>query len=135
MAKIPNFRRITPEDYDPEFQPLIENLGVNLNDFMKNVTDTINGNLDYSNISQKIITFDVLVDASGKPSGNNQINIGKNNPIGIQIIKVTNKTSATTMPTQVPFITYTELGNNLIRIENIQGLTAGHKYSLNVIVY
>ena len=135
MAKIPNFRRITPEDYDSDYQPLIETLGVNLNDFMKNVTDTINGNLDYSNITQKIITIDILVDSTGKPTGNNQINIGKNSPIGLQVIKITNKTSSSTFPKQVPFITYTELGNNLIRIENIQGLTAGHKYSLNIIVY
>lgn len=136
MARIPNYRRIVAEDYAPEYQELVSNLGYIINDFMQNVTDTVNGNIDFDNLSATVVTLTGMqVNSNGKPLSNDQVNVGKNVINGLQIIKITNTTISTSSPDFVPNITYTELGNNLIRLDKIPGLVAGNKYNINIVVY
>lgn len=136
MAKIPSYRRIVADDYAPEYQELVSNLGYIINDFMQNSTDAINGNIDFENLSQTKITLTgIQTDSAGKPLSNSQVNVKKNTIDGMSVIKVINTSNTTSSPDFMPNIKYTELGNNLIRIDKIPGLVAGNKYNITIVVY
>jgi hypothetical protein len=135
MAKLPSVKRLVAEDYPEDVRDLIGRLGFILNGFMDDVTYTVNGNLDYDNLTQKLVTFEITMGANGKPV-NAQVNVGKASVRGISVIKVVNKTNASAFPSTCPFISYTPSNTqNVININNITGLTASSKYEISVIVY
>lgn len=134
MAKINNFRRISTSEYSGEIQPAIETLAASLNPFMREVTDAINGGLDFDNLSQNIIQFEAIVDATGKPNSN-QVNVGKSSISGFQVISARNLTNSGSYPSGSPFISFTPTGSTVVNINNISNLPANEKFLLTVIVY
>lgn len=134
MARINNFTRISTSEYSGEIQPAIETLAASLNPFMREVTDVINGNIDFENLSQNIIQFEVIVDSIGKPN-TNQVNIGKSIVSGLQVIAARNLTNSGSYPSGAPFISFTPTGSNIIYINNISNLPANEKILLTVVVY
>lgn len=135
MAKISNFRRISAEDYTGDNQQLIEKIGYNLNPFMQEVTDVINGNLDFANLSFNIIEVILTVDSNGTPVGTDQINTGVANPNGFNVISARNNVNSIVYPKGQPFISFTPQGNGIVKVENISNLTANTPYTLKLIVY
>lgn len=134
MAKINNFRRISTAEYDGENAQMIETLASSLNPFMREVTDAINGQIDFDNLKQNIIQFEATVDSAGTPK-TNQLNVGVTSLSGLQVISARTSTNSNIYPTGTPFISFTPTGSSVITINNISGLPANTKFLLTVIVY
>lgn len=135
MAKISPNRRISTEDYEGENQQLVESLAYNLNPFMQEVTDVINGNLDFDNLKQNKIQAVITVDSTGRPISGDQINTGLTNPIGFQIISAVNQTNPAIYASGQPFISFSPQGNGIVKINNISNLPANNKFLLTIVVY
>lgn len=134
MAKINNYRRISTSEYSGENAQMIETLASSLNPFMREVTDVINGNIDFDNLNQNIIEFEVTVNASGIPQ-NKQLNAGSSNVKGFNVISAINVSNKEIYPTAHPFISFTPTGNSVVNINNISGLPANEKFLIRTIVY
>lgn len=134
MARLNNVKRIITEDFEPQYQTLISRLGYVLNQFMSDTVNIVNGNIDFDNLNQNLIEFDISVDNTGKPIKVSSINVGKTNPRGLTVIRVQSLTNSTSYPTSTPFISYTPIGNNSVTINNITGLQPNITYKLTVIV-
>lgn len=135
MAKINNFRRISTSEYAGENAQMIETLAESLNPFMREVTDAINGQIDFENLAQNIIQFEATVDANGIPV-TKQLNTGKLGALsGFSVINARNITNPASYATGQPFISFTPTGSQVININNISNLPANEKFLLTVIVY
>lgn len=135
MARISEFRRLNPQDVDPDDQSVVETLGYTLNPFMQEVADAINGNLDFDNLNFEILTFDISVDSEGKPIQTNKIAVNKTNPLGIDVIRIINKQNPTNLSDSSPFIHFTPLGNGFVRMDKIIGIQPNDKHLIRIVVY
>jgi hypothetical protein len=135
MAKISNYKAISYDDYSEEAAEIMEDLADILNPFMREVTDVINGNIDFDNLRQSIIELQVTVDGNGKPNVSS-LNVGSSSIKGLDVISARNLTNNSTYPTSKPFITYTPSSSgNTITLNNISGLPSNNKFLLNILVY
>ena len=135
MGKLNNARTINPQDFSEDFQSDAEKLSYILTPFMQEVVDMSNKNIDFENLNQNFLSIAIEVDTNGKPAQVNKINVGKVNPLGIQVIKATNITNAANLSNQAPFVYFTPNGTNLVTIDKIVGLIPFNKYQLNIIIY
>lgn len=135
MGKLDNVKRIVKEDYDPEFHGLIDKLAYVLNAFMEQTTTQMNGNLDFDNLKQDVVTYRVTVDSSGVPTTNNLLRTGITNPRGFRIIRAVSVENPTTVfPTAQPFITSSPgTGGQVVKILHIAGLQANVSFNLTVV--
>lgn len=134
MAKINSYRRLSLGSFSGENAQLVQTLSDVLNPFMREVTDVINGNIDFENLSQNIITIEVTVDVNGKPVSN-QINTGVLNPKGFQVIRAINNTNPAVTVTGQPFIVFSPQGNGVVSVSKITNLQPNNKYLLTIVVY
>lgn len=133
MGKLDNIRRILREDYEKEYHGMIDRLAFTLNRFMDQVAGEMNGNIDFANLNQEFITFDMTVNSSGVPVGNDLFRVNRANATGFIVISAINKTDGTLFPTSAPFISTTGSGP-VIKVKNISGLQANNKYALKIMV-
>lgn len=134
MAKINNYRRISTSEYAGENAQMIETLAASLNPFMREVTDAINGQLDFENLSQDILEFEITVNENGVPQ-TQQLNAGRANVQGFNVISARSTVNPSSYPTGQPFISFTPTGGNVININNISNLPANEKFLIKAIVY
>jgi len=102
---------------------------------MEEVVELSNNNIDFTNLDQQLIQFEVQVDSDGTPLINDKILVNKINPNGIQVINVQNLTNSTVFPTSQPFLSFVPSGDGFITIKNIAGLPIDNKFFLTIIVY
>lgn len=134
--KLSNTRQIRAEDYDDEYTDLITQLGSVLNSFMQEVVELTDGRIDFENLNQNIKTFDITVDSSGVPIQTPfKVGLGKTGVRGIQVISTYNLTNSTGYPTSQPYINFTPIGGDLIRIQSVTGLLPNQKYQLTILIY
>ena len=129
MARIDNVQRITPEDYSEDDRDLVERLANNLNYFMTQTVDVVNGRLSYENMNRDVKTIEITVDSTGKPIQTNSFS-AENGLRGTIVINSINLTNGAIYPTSMPFISWTPNQNGTYRINNISGLQANNKYRL-----
>lgn len=134
MGRIANTRRITVEDFQDDHRQTVGKLAEVLNFFMDDVTNFANGNVDFENLNQSAISFNVSVDANGNARGTTRIAVTSNQIKGVSVIRVRNLTNSKIYPVSAPLISFTEVGNNLINIDNITGLSPGYNYAINAII-
>lgn len=134
MARINNYKAISYSDYTEEAAELMEDLADILNPFMREVTDVINGNIDFENLNQTVIELEVKVDSNGTPSVKT-FNVGSNSIKGLDVISARNQSNSSTYPTSKPFISYDITSGNTITLRNISGLPANNVFLLNILVY
>lgn len=135
MASLDNIRRLIVEDFPQEDRQTVEKIAVVLNHFMENVYNVVNGNIEFDNLNQEVIDVKVTVDASGVPTQTTKISTENiRNPQGMLVIRAINSTNRTNYPTSAPFVSYTPIGGNLQRINNISGLQANEEYQLRLLV-
>ena len=135
MARLSNVRRIVAEDFPEESQEVVSRMGGILNYFMEEVVELSNGNVDFENLEQQLLTFEAQVDSDGTPVINDKILTDKINPNGLQVVKAQNLTNNSIYPTGQPFISFTPSGDGFLKIDNIAGLPADNKFFLTVVVY
>lgn len=133
--KLNNASQLKSEDYDDEYQGLIDQLSEVINPFMQEVVELSDERIDFENRVEEIKTIEFTVDSSGKPILNDKLNTGKTGIRGFSVIRAFNLTNSSNYPTSHPFINYTPLGGALVRIDNITGLVANNKYQLTIIIY
>lgn len=134
MAQLDNVRRIVKEDYDTKFHGLIDKLAYVLNSFMEQTTTEMNGNLDFTNLNQDILTFKVKVNSSGVPVGSGLLRTTTRGVRGFQVVKAFNRDKNTVFPTSQPFISFKAGPNSeVVKIINISGLTANDSWELTLV--
>lgn len=132
MARLDNVQRILPEDFREEDRQTITQLASVLNYFMTQTVDTINGRIDYDNINKQVVTFDVIVDSTGKPIQTLNFT-AESGVIGGNVLNAQNLTNNTLYPTAQPFVSFNALQQNkLYRVNNISGLQANNKYRITL---
>lgn len=134
MARPLDFKRIAKEDFNSEDRGLVEKLALPINSFFEQVRNALNGDIDFQNLNQKIVTLRVRVDASGNPvvltKFKSEIN---GRALGIICINAVNNTNATNYPTGTPWISYTE-NSALITVNNITNLAQDDVYTLTLLM-
>lgn len=112
---------------------MVDKLAYVLNTFMEQTIRQVNGNIDFTNLNQELITFKIVVDASGVPIGNNLVRTNIIGSKGVLVISATNKDDGTVFPTATPFITFTQSAK-ILKIKNITGLQNAAEYELKIVV-
>jgi hypothetical protein len=125
------FKRLVVEDFDQASQTMIGKLASILNPMVDQLNSGLHNNLDYNNLNQQIITFNVTVNTLGVPTSPLQLNSTINTPVqGMTVINAVNNTDATPL-VGAPFISFTR-STNVLYINQITGLAAGKGYSITV---
>lgn len=133
--KLSSFRRIITQDYDKQFQSLIENLGSNINDAFNGVYQALNKRLTFNdNIACTVRDVQITVDSSGSPTAVTTFSLDvQNTPvIGVLVLSVQNLENTAAYPLSSPFISYIQV-NNAVRINNITGLEPNVLYRIKVL--
>lgn len=131
MGRITDPRRIVVEEFKKEDQETVERIADSYNSFVDQVTQTLNGNVDFSNLSRSLITYDVVVDSNGVPtSGGTKISTNLSYVTGVNVVKFDNLSSTSSKFTSLPGMHFTYSGSGIIKVNYITNLTAGIKYRL-----
>lgn len=133
MSRIPNLKRINKEDFDKQYQTLIDRLAFPINSFMEQVRNAFDNNIDFNNLNQEIITLTVTVDLNGLPNIQTQWKSTlKTKVIGSVVIKASNLVTPGAYSSSTPFINFVQ-NNTLVNINQISGLQAGDRYELVIL--
>lgn len=131
--KPPDLKRIAEEDFPKEYKSLIKKLAFPLNSFMEQVRNGLNGGIDFTNLSQEVITLTFMTNSSGQPSSKQTFKTKLNQSVkGITVVsaKFTNKQGNIT---STPFINFSQ-EEKTITISYIAGLEKDSKYQMNLLV-
>jgi hypothetical protein len=133
--QIPALKKIIVEDFPKQYQDLISKLAYPFNNAIETIINTVNGELTFDNFTwqYKSISFTVNADGSLPTSAAFTLST-TGQPLGINIIQVTNNTNTKPLTT-APFATYSIGSNNLVTFSNITGLLPNTNYSINFIVF
>jgi hypothetical protein len=135
MAKLSGYRRLIKTDFAQEYQPLIEQLGVSINNGFDTVFNALNGKLNFAdNILSTIAEFRVTVREDGTPQQTTQFRLDKNqsNLIGLLVLSITGADDPSLRATSGLAISYTP-NSGTVTISNIKGLEAGKPYLIRVL--
>lgn len=132
MAQIDNLRRIIAEDFSEEDRQLVSKLGSNLNQFMEQVYEAFQGNIDFSNTNEELSDYEVVVNGSGIPTTTGKFKSDLRRIEGVQVVRATNLTTTGTYPTSAPFLSFTPEGGGIYKVDNISGLSSGDRWRLKL---
>ena len=142
MAKIEKPRQILLEDYDQKDQDLVGKLADILNNALENLYRASN-TVSFPNMTWGLITELVVMTTSdgsiNTSSGATRVvdrfkNTAQATPIGIVVISATCIDDPNTKVSGQPFIQYVMQDNNIIQIQNIQGLPQDKRFSLTLML-
>lgn len=131
MPSIDSVKRITVEDFRDEDKEVAERIGVTYNYFAEQVTNVLNGGIDFENMNRSTISVQLAVDSTGNPSQVSKFTAAVGVQ-GINIIRAENLTSRTNYVVSAPFMSYTSSGDGVYTIDNIKGLVTNDNYRLLV---
>ena len=133
--KLPNFKRLTTNDFSEENKQFVEQLGFSINDGFANLYDALNKKLTIDdNFLGAIKDVDVRVDSNGTPLVSTFVNTGLSSvPKGLQVIKADNQTNFGIYPTATPWITWNATTNG-IQIINVSGIPANNTFKLRILI-
>lgn len=133
--KLSSYRRIYDQDYQGPSQQLVSQLATPLNASFQELYDGFNNNITFSdNINCTLISFNVSVDATGKPLNTTQFKLAnyQTNVSGLWVINTVNNQSPTVYAPGAVQCYFVKSNNNVI-INNIKGLTPSLNYTVTVI--
>lgn len=131
MPFIDTVKRITTDEFKPEDREVAERIGNIYNFFAEQVTNVLNGNVDFANLDRSLITLDIIVGANGNPSQTSQFNANTGLQ-GTKVVNAVNLTNRVNYLQSTPFISFTSQGTGLYTIDNITGLNSGESYRLTI---
>ena len=130
--RVSNYKRIAKEDFDPEMQDAIEKLASSINPFADQIIQAFNKNIGFENLNQEVVTFDVQVDANGKPKTRVDVRSGLRGRVqGYLVIRVEPINHSDT-PNGVPLIYFTS-GDSGITIQAVKGLPLNKQFRITAI--
>lgn len=133
MARIPDLKRLTVEDFSKEDQPLVRKLSFIINSFHEQVRSALSGNLDFTNISQEVRTISFTTGDNAQPL--NPINFStslKNRIQGILVVRTVITSNNLAFAQTAPVISWSE-NNKIININYIGGLEPNVTYQLTLL--
>lgn len=132
MARPPDFKRISKEDFASENQELVGKLAFIINSFHEQVRSALNKSLNTDNLAQEIKELTFTTNESSQPLNNLVFKSGLlSNVVGINVIRLEITSNNQIYPTTMPLISFTQSGE-LVNINNIAGLEAGLTYKLTL---
>lgn len=136
MPKLASYKRIVTNDYPKEERKFVEQIAAPINDGFNALYFALSGNLSIrDNLFCTVRTIDVTVDVNGAPIGQLVITLDKQAPIfGCQVVSAVNQSNTAVYPTGAPFLSYSAVTNGIL-VNNVTGLQANARYSLNVIIW
>lgn len=135
MARVPDFKRLSKEDFPAKYRDLIEKLALPINSHIEQVRNALNGNLDFVNLAQEAKTFTFTTDVTGQPLTQITFNSGlSSNVQGMLVSRVVITSNNTAFANTLPVVSWSQ-SNNLITITNIGGLQPETAYQLSVLTF
>lgn len=132
MGKIEIPPKIRTEDFPSEMSETISKLGAIYNNFADQISQAINGNLDYSNLKRQVVNLDITTDATGKVVNPPTIKYNLGGKIqGINVLSATNLVNSNIYPISHPFVSFT-INGQFVVVLNVSGLQASSQYRLVV---
>ena len=132
MGKIEIPPKIRTEDFPSEMSETISKLGAIYNNFADQISQAINGNLDYSNLKRQVVNLDITTDATGKVVNPPTIKYNLGGKIqGINVLSATNLVYSNIYPISHPFVSFT-INGQFVVVLNVSGLQASSQYRLVV---
>ena len=133
MARIPDFKRITVEDFAKEDQPLVRKLAFVINSFHEQVRSALTKNIDFTNLSQELKTLEFTTGDNGQPLNTVNFNSNLNNRIqGIIVVRNIITSNNTSFAEIKPEISWSQ-NNTIVTINYIGGLLPNTSYSLTIL--
>lgn len=133
MARVPDLKRLTKEDFPPEYRDLINKLAFPLNSHMEQVRSALNKNINFENLAQELKTLSFTTNSTGQPISQVAFRSELSNRIqGIIPVRVIITSNNTSFATQMPLISWTQ-NANIVTITNIGGLSPETSYQLVVL--
>jgi len=131
MSFIDTPKRIIADEYPEESRETVSKLGQVLNYFMEQVTNTVNGRLDFDNLARSTTQITVNIDANGRPIRQTQFtnNVGLR---GLTVIRAQNTSNPAVYPLGAPFISFSSDGTGTYTIQSVTGLQPGNNYLLTL---
>lgn len=134
--KLPGFRRIFEQDYEPNFRNLVRTLSVSINYGIEVVYEALNKKISLEdNIQCTLRDVTFKVNSQGIPASITAFSIETTGQIeGILVLKAENQTNSSTYPSGAIFLSYTQ-NNNIITITHATGLQSDNLYKLRVVAF
>lgn len=129
MSTVDNTKRILADDFPEDDREFASQFGEIYNFTIENITNAINGQLNYDNLSKELVEITITVDANGTPTTSPDF-IASVNMVGSTVIRAVNLLNFANYVQSHPFITYTRVQGEKYRIQNITGLNPDEKYQL-----
>lgn len=133
---LPSWKNIISTDYAKQFQSLVAQLSLSLNNGVSVLYNALNNNLTIrDNFLATVSDVTVTVGANGVPTQTAAIKLNTTTPIDFVLVGMaTNLTSSSTYLLGAPFVSGTQSGN-IYTITNVTGLTPNQNWKLRVIIY
>ena len=130
MGKVPDLKRIVKEDFDPEYQQLIEKLAFPINSHMEQVRALFDKGIDFTNLTQELITLKVQTNEKSVPNSRLTFKSTLRNKVrGIIVVSAAITSSNTSYMQAQPFISFSQ-NLNIVTINNISSLAPETSYEL-----
>ena len=131
--KFQTLKRLVAEDFDPQWQALIQRIGFIYNPMVDQLNTSFNKNIDFNNLNQQVVTLTATVDSSGVPIGGLKVLSTLTTSVqGTICINAVNQTDSTPLTGGIS-ISFTRV-DKLLTITQITGLPANKKFNLTVIL-
>ena len=131
MPFLDTVKRITTEEFKPEDREVAERIGNIYNYFAEQVTNVLNGNVDFDNLQRSLLEIEVIVDGNGNPIRKTQFST-TTGLRGVTVIRAVNTTNRVNYLQGQPFVSFSSSGTGLYTIDNITGLNSGENYTLTI---
>jgi D-alanyl-D-alanine carboxypeptidase len=132
MAVVGSPKLIRVEDFPKEQEEMIKTLASLLNSYLEDVHSAFSNNIDFNNLNQQVVTFNVTLNSSGVPKSKIELKSTLKSKIqGILCIRAVGNN----YPSANPLISFTySSSNNSVTVMHIAGLAADIDYNLSVIL-
>lgn len=133
---MPTFKRIISSDFPKEFQKLVDQLSLSLNNGITVLYTALNNNLTIrDNLLGTVADVLVTVDATGKPIQSTAFKLNTTARVDLVMVGLaTNQTNSTVYPSGGVFVSGVQ-ADNVYTIQNVTGLQAGQQYLLRIVAF
>lgn len=135
MARVSGGRLIRKEDFNPKEQEFAGKLAFQINPFIQEVTQALQGNLTITeNFSMEIKSVSVEVDGTGEITNTASFQTDLATISGILVLRhqVADPNNSN-FPTSAPYCTFVK-SNNIVNIQHVTGLPADTRFNLTLLL-
>lgn len=133
---LPTFKRIISSDFPKEFQKLVDQLSLSLNNGITVLYTALANNLTIrQNLSATVSDVLVTVDANGKPTQTTAFKLNSTAKVDMVMVGLAlNQVNSTVYPSGGVFVSGVQ-ADNIYTINNVTGLQPNTQYSLRIVAY